>query len=266
MGVFLLIAVFFNNPTLLNFSNTTETSTSINTECGSPTTIQICSGNLSKLNPTDIGIINDSSIQIICHNTFSQLNCTSNLSSDQQKPQTQKSQNLAKFFSFLSTVLFLVIACVVLFDSLSYVRIYTHSRRDDKKKATIGVIKDLTIFLFIIPFTFLLIFFVNLSTAAFGEFLATGVLIFLITVYIAEIFVVMYLFLRALNSYKGNRTKELQLGILCFILGLLSLVVFWFIFPETINFTLSISLALLLMSLIAFLRPHIERYEVVEHR
>ncbi len=268
MGVFLIIAVFFNNPALLNFSNPSTNSLSnftVQTGCQNQKIEQNCFGNFSSTDNSNMVFTNNSSnsFQIKCEKTPSNSNCTSNLSSNEisKTPNQQTNDKLTKFFSFLSSVLFLVIGCVVLFDAFTYIRIYKHSKSDNKKRAIIEVIKDLTIFLFIIPFAYLLMFFVILVSNSFGEFLATGLLIFYITVYIAEIIVVMFLMLRYLFSLKGNREKERLFSGICLVLGLVSGAIFWFILPEIINFTFSISMAFILMSIIAFFRPYIERQQ-----
>jgi hypothetical protein len=189
------------------------------------------------------------------------INCTSNLSSiDDLKTQNQQNNDkLLKFFQFLSTVLFLVVSGVILINAFSHIRVYEHVKCNNKRKAIKEMLKDITIFLFIIPFAYLLIFFVFLISNAFGEFLAAGLLIFYVTVYIAEIFVVMFLMLRYLFGLQGDRKKENQFGIICSILGFGSAAIFWFLLPDFINFTFSISMALLLMAIIAFIRPYIEK-------
>jgi hypothetical protein len=266
MGVFLVIAVFFNNPTLLNFSSPTTNAASnftIHTECQNQKLEQNCFGNFSLADNFTIQFTNSSnhSFETNCENSISVLNCTSNLSSnDLLKTQNQPiNDKLIKFFSFLSLVLFLVIAFVVVIDAFSYIQVYKNSKNKNKKVATVEILKELTIFLFLIPFAFLLIYFVMLIANAYGEFLAAGLLLFSITLYTAEILVVMYLMLGYLFSLEGDRKKELRFGWICLVVGLGSGAFFWFIVPDIINFTFSISMAFVLIAIIAFFRPSLEK-------
>jgi len=266
MGVFLVIAVFFNNPGLLNFNNPSSNSLSnitIYTECQNKTLEQNCFKNLSPSDHSNITFTNisNSSFKEYCKPPISVLNCTSNVSSNNiGETQSQQVNDIyTKFFSFLSSVLFLLIACVVLLNSFSYIRLYEHSKNPDKKNAILAVLKDLTIFIFIIPFIFLLIYFVILVSSAFGEFFTAGMLIFSVTIYIIEILVVMYSMLRILFGFKGNRRNEFIFGGICLIIGLGSAAFFAIVIPSVINLTLAISMAFLLISGIAFIRPYIEK-------
>lgn len=267
MGVFLVIALFFNNPALLTFANPstgTGSNLTIKTECHNINHNQSCHTNFSYTNNSFNTSQNFSSksFQMKCEDSVSLFNCTTNISNDifDGKQNQQSSERLKKFFSFLSVVLFLLIACVVLLDSLTYIQIYKHSKNENKKEATIEVIKDLTIFIFIIPFAFLIIFFISLITEGFGEFLPIGFFIFLVSVYIAEIIAIMYILLRALYSLKGNRNKEYWLSGKCFVAGIILFVAFfWFPIPDAIPFISSMAMALILMSIIALIRPYIEK-------
>ncbi|MFA4849691.1 MAG: hypothetical protein WC626_08180 [Methanoregula sp.] len=266
MGVFLIIALFFNNLSLLNFSTTPANSmpnSNIQTICNNQNFEQNCYGKFSLIdNTTDKPTnITNRSFQISCERAISDLNCTSNLTSAESgKTQNQSiTEEQVKFFSFLSMILFLVIAFVVLIDAFTFIRIYEHAKDKDKRKGTIKVLKDSTIFLFIIPFVYLLVFFLNLAANGFGKFIPLGFLIGSISIYVAEIILVMYLVLRYLNSLEGNRSKEYNLVIICLLIGILSGLFFWFILPDSFIYTSTISLAFILMAIIAYIRPHIEK-------
>jgi hypothetical protein len=264
MGVFLIIALFFNNLSLLNFSaSSTNTipNSNIQTICQNQNVDNSCYGNFSSINNSTGTISNNfnGSFRIFCENADFYLNCTSNLTNvDNEKTQNQSiTEQQVKFFSFLSIILFLVIAFVVLIDAFTFIRIYEHAKNKDKKKATIEVLKDLTIFLFIIPFFYLLVFFLSLTANGFGQFLALGFLIGTISIYVAEIIVFMYAGLRFLNSLEGDRAKEYLFIAACLSIGILSGLIFWFIFPDTLIYTSTICLVFILMAFIAFIRPYI---------
>jgi len=266
MGVFLVIALFFNNISLLNFSDSSNvlSNFSFSTECENIKPEQNCIGYISSSENSASPISNYSnfSLRANCEKQFSQINCTSNSSLyNHLNLQTNQNNNnnYAKFFSFLSTVLFFIISCVVVIDAFRYIRIYRHSKSENAKRANVEMLKDLTIFIFIIPFVYLLIFFATLIANTYGEFFAAGFLIFSITIYTAEIIFVMYLLFRFLYSLNGNRKKEQWFSAACLFLGIGVWILILFAFPMTINFASPISMALILMSIISFIRPYIEK-------
>ena len=267
MGIFLVIALFFNNISLLDFS-ITKTDAFPNHEiriiCDNQQIEKTCYENIILLeNSTESNKTDTTrSTLISCENSYSYLNCTSNISNlKNEKSQDQLiSESHINFFSFVSIILFLVIAFVVLIDAFSYIRIYEHAKKEDKKRAIVDVLSDLTIFLFIIPFVYLITFFLVLMADTFGQlFISLSFLLGIITVYVSEIIIFMFLGLWYLNSLKRNRLKELYFVIACLVLGIIAALVCWVIIPETLVYTSTISMAFILMAIITFIRPYIEK-------
>lgn len=235
LGVFLAIALFFNTAQFFIFTSSSSDDSNYigQTNCEKQSFKINCIGNFSSSNESNTTIKNDAnnSFYFDCERQLLELNCSSAISikkNPDSNPIPDFSKSI-KAIAFLCLFPFLVIAGVILRDSFLYIGRFTeHLKIYGLDKGIFEVLKDVTIFLFIVPFIFIVFYFAFLILAvAFSDYyyLNIGYLVAKTIGYCAYLLVLLYILAKTWGMIIEKPHLEIYVVPGYVIMGFVSLVI-----------------------------------------
>jgi hypothetical protein len=247
MGIFLAIALFFNSAELFTISPT---------QSNSPTSYQtICERQSLGLNC----INNSSSTKLNCFGVLTEFNCTSNLSTENNRNSNNQNyfKGLLEIFSLLCLIPFVVISLVILIDSFKYFgRLAKHATKLNVLEGLYDTLKDATITIFIIPFIFIIFYFSILLIFGFIDYLSIAGAILRAVVFVIYIMVFLFLLGRILYQIKNEELNPKPAIALLIILGIIIIGMGLFLFHDYLNEMLIVGLLSIFGGIFALLMEY----------
>lgn len=204
LGIFLAIALFFNSAQLSFFEKSIDSDNafiSVNTTCQKQSLDILCTGNYS-LNDALSNETHSAnkSLHLYCDNQFHELNCSSVFDKKESNTIAPSGfSGILQLFALLCLIPFLITSIVILLDAFRYIgRIPAHAKIIGFQSVK-ETLKDATILLFIVPFTFITFyfgFFLIIGFTASNDYVSIGFTIFKTIVFCAYLMIVLLIVIK----------------------------------------------------------------------